>query len=53
MQLLVPGGSNTGANLDVNFKTFKKLLSAAIGREYVQPYRKEVPPGVLTNVPLE
>lgn len=53
MQLLVPGGSNPAANLDVGFKTFKKLLQAAIGREYVQPYHKEAPPGVLTNVPLE
>jgi 4-phytase / acid phosphatase len=53
MQLLVPGGSDSAANLDVDFKTFKKLLLGAIGREYVQPYDKEVPPGVLTKVPLE
>jgi 4-phytase/acid phosphatase len=53
MQLFVPGGTDSGASLDVDFKTFKKLLLARIGREYVQPYKKEVPPGVLMNVPLE
>ena len=47
-QLLVPGGSST-ANLDVDFTTFSNLMNAAIGLEYVQPF-KEVnppPPGVL------
>jgi 4-phytase / acid phosphatase len=53
MQLLVPGGTDSASSLDVGFKTFKKLLLAAIDRKYVQPYRKEAPPGVLTNVPLE
>jgi 4-phytase/acid phosphatase len=52
-QLTIPGGSNSAANLDVKFATFKKLLTEAIGQEYVQPFRKDFPPGVLTNVPLE
>jgi hypothetical protein len=49
MQLLIPGGSNSATNLDVNFITFSNLMNAAIGLEYVQPF-KEVnppPPGVL------
>ena len=49
MQLFIPGGSNSDTNLDVAFATFSNLLTAAIGLEYVQPF-KEVnppPPGVL------
>lgn len=52
-QLTIPGGSNSATNLDVKFATFKRLLTEAIGQEYVQPFRKDFPPGVLTNVPLE
>jgi 4-phytase/acid phosphatase len=47
MQLLIPGGSNSATNLDVNFITFSNLLSEAIGPEYVQPFAEETPPGVL------
>ena len=48
LQLLVPGGSTSATDLDVKWPAFKKLLSGAIGQKYVQPYGKEVPPGVLT-----
>jgi 4-phytase/acid phosphatase len=51
MQLMVPGGSNSATDLDVMWPIFKKLLSGAIDQKCVQPYGKEVPPGVLTNVP--
>lgn len=47
MQLLIPGGSNSATNMDVTFSTFSNLLNAAIGLEYVQPFDKETPPGVL------
>ncbi len=47
MQLLIPGGSNSPTNLDVNFNTFTNLMNEAIGLEYVQPFDKETPPGVL------
>jgi 4-phytase / acid phosphatase len=47
MQLLIPGGSNSATNLDVNFTTFSNLLNAAIGLEYVPPFDQETPPGVL------
>jgi 4-phytase/acid phosphatase len=53
MQLAIPGGSNSATDLDVPFATFKKLLSGAIGQEYVQPFSEEVPPGVIQNVPLD
>ena len=51
MQLMVPGGSNSATDLDVMWPIFKKLLSGAIDQKCVQPYGKEVAPGVLTNVP--
>jgi 4-phytase/acid phosphatase len=47
MQLLIPGGSNSATNLDVTFTTFSNLMNEAIGLEYVQPFDKETPPGVL------
>ena len=53
MQLMVPGGSNSATDLDVKFGTFKKLLSEAIDQKCVQPFGKEVPPGVLNFVPLD
>lgn len=53
MQLLIPGGSKPGAGLDVKFEVFEKLVRNAIGRRYVQDPSKEVPPGVLTGVPLK
>jgi 4-phytase / acid phosphatase len=52
MQLTVPGGSNSNGNSDVKWATFRKLLTEAIGQEYVQPFRKEAPPPVIQNVPL-
>ena len=53
MQLAIPGGSNSDTDVDVKFATFKKLLSEAIGQQYVQPFWEEVPPDVLDNVPLD
>ena len=47
MQLLVPGGSRSTTNLDVDFTTFTNLLNAAIGLEYVQPFAAEIQPDVL------
>jgi 4-phytase/acid phosphatase len=47
MQLLIPGCSSPATNLDVSFISFSNLLNAAIGLEYVQPFDKETPPGVL------
>jgi 4-phytase/acid phosphatase len=53
MQLTIPGGSSSATDLDVKFATFKKLLNKAIDQKSVQPFGKEVPPGVLNNVPLD
>jgi 4-phytase/acid phosphatase len=47
MQLLVPGGSKSTTNLDVSFSIFTNLMNEAIGLEYVEPFDKETPPGVL------
>lgn len=47
MQLLIPRGSSSATNLDVNFITFSNLLNEAIGLEYVQPFEKEIPPDIL------
>ena len=52
-QLLIPGGSKPGASLDIAFETFQKLLENAIGRRYVQNPETEVPPTVLTSVPMQ
>ena len=43
MQLLIPGGSNSATNLDVNFITFSNLMNAAIGLEYVAAFRGRDP----------
>ncbi len=53
LQLMVPGGSQSAANLDVGFYTFRELLTHAIGQRYVQNQALEVPPGVLNGVPGE
>jgi len=53
MQLLIPGGSKSATDLDVNFFTFQTLLKEAMNPEYVQNPSAEVPPGVITGVPLE
>jgi 4-phytase/acid phosphatase len=53
MQLLVPGGSNSGTDLDVDFVTFKRLINAAIDMKCVQPYNKDKSPGVLVNELLD
>jgi 4-phytase/acid phosphatase len=47
MQLLIPGGSKSAKNLDVNFITFRNLMNAAIGLEYVLPFENNNLPGVL------
>lgn len=52
-QLLIPGGSKSATNLDVNFRTFQRLMRKAIDPKYVQNPDVEVPPGVIENVPLE
>jgi 4-phytase/acid phosphatase len=53
MQLLIPGGRESAANLDVDFSTFQRLLRRAIDPNSVQDPSKEVAPGVLTGVPLQ
>ena len=53
VQLLIPGGREPGTGLDVKFTRFQRLLRSAIGAEYVEDPAKEVPPGVLTGVPLK
>ncbi len=53
IQLRIPGGSEPGGAFDVKFETFEKLLNQAIGWQYVQKPSQEVPPGVLTGVPLQ
>lgn len=50
IQLLVPDGSKSDTNLDIDFSVFKRLLTKAIGQEYVEDPRKETPPDVLTGV---
>jgi 4-phytase/acid phosphatase len=50
IQLLVPGGSTSATDLDVNFGVFQKLMTNAINPAYVEVPRTEVPPGVLTGV---
>ena len=52
-QLFVPGGSKPGGSFDVNFATFQKLVTNAIGLQYVQDPATEAPPAVLPNVPLQ
>ena len=52
MQLLVPGGSNSATNLDIDFETFEMLPKTAIGEKYEQNPFTDVPPGILTEVPL-
>lgn len=52
-QLLIPGGREPGAGLDVSFERFQKLLKKAIGTEFVEDPAKEIPPDVLTGVPLK
>jgi 4-phytase/acid phosphatase len=51
-QLLIPGGSSSSTSLDVDFDTFEKLMKKAIDPADVQNPATEVPPGVLTGVPL-
>jgi 4-phytase/acid phosphatase len=51
-QLLIPNGGNSDTSLDVPFATFDQLLWQAINANYVQNPLTEVPPGVLTGVPL-
>jgi len=52
MQLLIPGVGHSATDLDVSFDSFQKLLRKAIDRKCVEDPLQEVPPGVLTDVPL-
>jgi 4-phytase/acid phosphatase len=51
-QLLIPGAHQPGTGLDAKFEDFQALLKNAIGSQFVEDPAKEVPPGVLTGVPL-
>lgn len=51
-QLVVPGGSTSTMNLDVDFTTFQKIMKNAIDKQYVQDPSEEVPPPVIHGVPL-
>jgi 4-phytase/acid phosphatase len=53
LQLLIPGGSESATDLDVDFNIFQKLVRKAIDNKYVEDPRKEVPPRVLNDVPLK
>ena len=53
MQLLVPGGSSSATDLDVTWNAWTQLMRCLIDKKSVEPYWKDIPPGVLTNVPLE
>lgn len=53
MQLLIPGGSKSATDLDVDFFTFQTLMRKAIKPAYVQDPWEEDPPGVLRGVPLK
>ncbi|MHC1744004.1 MAG: hypothetical protein AB9873_13365 [Syntrophobacteraceae bacterium] len=53
IQLLIPGGSNSATNMDVDFGVFAKLMKNAIGQQYVEDPSLEVPPGVLTGVSIQ
>lgn len=52
-QLLIPGGSKSPTDLDVDFGVFQRLMRNAIDPKYVQDPSEEVPPGVLTGVPTK
>ncbi len=53
MQLLIPGGSKSATDLDVDFDIFQRLVRKAIDTAYVQNPADEVPPGVIKDVPLK
>jgi 4-phytase / acid phosphatase len=53
MQLLVPGGSNSATDLDVKWTAWREIMRGLIDQKSVEPYWKDNPPGVLTNVPLD
>jgi len=50
IQLMVPGGSISATDLDVDFNAFQQLMKNAIDRQYVQNPSKETQPGILTGV---
>ena len=52
MQLLIPGGREPGAGMDVRFERFQKLLKKAIDPQFVEDPANEAPPDGLTGVPL-
>jgi len=49
-QLLVPGGSQSATDFDVNFAVFQNLMKKAIGQQYVEKFSEEIQPDVLTGV---
>ena len=53
MQLLIPGGSVSATDLDVDFDTFQTILTQAMDQRYVQPFNEEMPLGIISNVPLD
>jgi 4-phytase / acid phosphatase len=53
MKLSVPGGIGSTTGLYVKWGVFKRLMMEAIDQNYVQSFSKEVPPGVLNNVPYD
>jgi 4-phytase / acid phosphatase len=53
IQLLIPGGSKSATNLDVDFGIFQRLMRNAIDPKYVEDPSEEVPPGVLPGVPAQ
>jgi 4-phytase/acid phosphatase len=52
VQLLIPGGREPAEGPDVKFERFQRILKKAIGRQFVEDPWKEVPPDILTGVPL-
>ena len=53
MQVSIPGGRRSGTSLDIRFESFQRLVRGAMDQKYVQDPKQEVPPRVLTGVPLK
>jgi 4-phytase/acid phosphatase len=53
MQVSIPGGRKSGASLDIGFESFQRHVRGAMDQQYVQDPAQEVPPHVLTGVPLK
>lgn len=52
MQLLIPDDSRASRSLDIRFSSFRRLVERAMNPMYVQNPFAEIPPGILTDVPL-